>query len=99
MSGNNLWNPVARSDMFDWDLVAEKLELGRTCSVQEPNMFGRSYWNPAMNPGKSGELRKARLSEHVRAGGRTCPVLVTGIRQGNRICPDFLESLVQKRFS
>jgi hypothetical protein len=31
-------------------------------------MFGRSYWNPAMNPGKSGELRKARLSEHVRAG-------------------------------
>jgi hypothetical protein len=31
-------------------------------------MFGRSYWNPAMNPGKSGELRKARLSEHIRAG-------------------------------
>jgi hypothetical protein len=26
MSGNCLWNPVARPDMSDWDLVTEKGE-------------------------------------------------------------------------
>jgi hypothetical protein len=52
-----------------------------------------------MYPDKFGELRKIGWLRHVRAGGPTCPVFLTGIRLGSRICSDFLESLVQGSFS
>jgi hypothetical protein len=61
-------------------------------------MSNKFYWNPALNPDKSGELRKIGWLGHVWAEGQTCPVLIIGIRLGNRICPNFLESLVQRSF-
>jgi hypothetical protein len=35
------------------DLAIAKKGLARTCSVQEPNMSGNSYWNLAQDPDKS----------------------------------------------
>jgi hypothetical protein len=55
-------------------------------------MSDNLYWNSAMDPDKYEELRKIR---HVQVGCRTCPILLTGIRLGSRICPNFLERLVQ----
>jgi hypothetical protein len=34
MSGTYLWNPIACPDKSGWDLVAETVELGRTCPVK-----------------------------------------------------------------
>jgi hypothetical protein len=61
-------------------------------------MFGKCYWNPAMDPDKPEGLRKIEGPEYVRAGGRTRLVLLSGIQLGNRLCPDFLKSLVQRSF-
>jgi hypothetical protein len=54
MSETYLWNPVAWSNKFGWDLVAEKVELGQTCLVQEPDMSSKCYWNLTWNPNKPG---------------------------------------------
>jgi hypothetical protein len=62
-------------------------------------MSSKRYWNPAMDLDKFGELRKTGWPRHIRAGGQTCPILLTGIWLGNQICPDFLENLVQSSFS
>jgi hypothetical protein len=64
----------------------------RACSIIATRIRHRTRTNPD-------RLKKFRWPRHVQAGGRTCPVLVTGIRLGSRICSDFLESLVQENFS
>jgi hypothetical protein len=56
------------------------------------------YWNSVMDPDKSRDLRKTGWPGHVRAGGQTCLVLLTGNRLGSQICLNFLESLVQESF-
>jgi hypothetical protein len=61
-------------------------------------MSDEGYKNSAMDPDKFEGLRKLEGPEHVQVGGRTCPVLLSEIRLGNRICPNFLESLVQRSF-
>jgi hypothetical protein len=93
-----LWNLATRQDKSDKDLAVSKSGADQTCSVEEPDMSNKFYWNPALNPDKSGELRKIGWLGHVWAEGQTCPVLIIGIRLGNRICPNFLESLVQRSF-
>jgi hypothetical protein len=40
MSWITLWNLDKGSDKVGWDLAAEELRLGWTCSVQEPDMSG-----------------------------------------------------------
>jgi hypothetical protein len=40
MSGKTLLNPDVGLDKVGWDLATEDLRIGRTCPVQEPNMFG-----------------------------------------------------------
>jgi hypothetical protein len=35
-----LWNPNKEPNNVGWDLAAEELGLGRTCPVQESDMFG-----------------------------------------------------------
>jgi hypothetical protein len=64
----------------------------RTCLIIATRIRHRTRTNPD-------RLRKFRWPRHVQAGGRTCPILVTEIRLGSRICSDFLESLVQEKFS
>jgi hypothetical protein len=99
MSKSCLWNPVTRLDKSEKDLVVLKSGADQTCLIQELDMSRKCYWNPALDPDKSGEMRKTGWPRHIRAGGRTCPVLVTRIWLGNRICLEFLESLVQWSFS
>jgi hypothetical protein len=57
-------------------------------------MSGKAYWSPTINLDKSRGLRNLEGARHVRAGGRTCSTLLTGIW----ICSDFLESWVQRSF-
>jgi hypothetical protein len=61
-------------------------------------MSSKTYWNSAIDPYKSGRLRNLEGSGDVRAGGRTCPVLLSRIRLGNQVCLDFLESCIQRSF-
>jgi hypothetical protein len=61
-------------------------------------MSGKAYWNPTMDPDRSGGLRNLEELGHVWTRGRTYPTLLTGIRLGNWICSDFLESWVQRSF-
>jgi hypothetical protein len=55
-------------------------------------MSGNTYWNPKIDPDKSGGLRNYERPEHVRAEGRRCPAKVSGTRLGDRICLFFLAS-------
>jgi hypothetical protein len=61
-------------------------------------MFDKTYWNPAMDPDKSGGLRNLEWPGHVRARGQTCPAKLTETRLGDRIYPDFSESWIQMTF-
>jgi hypothetical protein len=61
-------------------------------------MSRKCYWNPTLDLDKSEEMRKTGWPGDIQARGRTCSVLVTGIQLGNQICPEFLESLVQRSF-
>jgi hypothetical protein len=56
------------------------------------------YWNSVMDPDKFREMRKTGWLGHARVGGRTCRVLLTGIRLGSQICLVFMERLVQGSF-
>jgi hypothetical protein len=62
-------------------------------------MSGNLYWNLAMGPDMSRELRKTGWPGHVWVGGWTCPVLLTVVQLASWICSDFLERLVQGSFS
>jgi hypothetical protein len=61
-------------------------------------MSGKCYLNLTLDPDKSGEMRKTEWPRHIWAGGRICPILVTGIRLGNRICSDFFGGFGSKEF-
>jgi hypothetical protein len=43
MSGYCLCNPVIEPDKSGWDLVTEKLELGRICPARGSDMSGNSF--------------------------------------------------------
>jgi hypothetical protein len=79
MSGKVYCNPVIKLDKSGWGLSHSEERIDRTCPFHELNMFGNLYWIPAMDPDKSGELRKTGWPGHVWAEGQTCPVLLTGI--------------------
>jgi hypothetical protein len=54
MSDFAFWNLEQEPDRFGYDLAIEELRLGWTCPVQELDMFGKGYWNPAPNLDKPG---------------------------------------------
>jgi hypothetical protein len=54
MSENGYCNPVTRPDKSSKDLSRCEDIDDWTCLLQEPNMFGLVYWNPATDPEKSG---------------------------------------------
>jgi hypothetical protein len=56
-------------------------------------MSGNTYWNPKIDPDKSGGLRNYERPEHVRAEGRRCPVKASRTRLGDRICLFFSSKL------
>jgi hypothetical protein len=50
MSSYCYWKSVFRPDKSGWDLAAEELERGRTCSARGPDMFEKGFWKPARRP-------------------------------------------------
>jgi hypothetical protein len=53
MSENVYCNLVRESDKSGWGHSHCEKRLGRTCPVQEPDIFDNLYWNPTMDPDKS----------------------------------------------
>jgi hypothetical protein len=74
------------------------LELGWTYLVQELDLSGKSYWNPAWNLDKTDLDEDKERTRHVWAGGQTCPANASRIRLEEWICPDFLESWFGRYF-
>jgi hypothetical protein len=66
MFGNCLWNLIIGSDKSDKRLSRCDERVDRTCPIQETDIFDKSYRNSAMDPNKSGGLRKLEWSGHVR---------------------------------
>jgi hypothetical protein len=50
MSSYCYWKSVFRPDKSGWDLAAEELERGRTCSARGSDMFEKGFWKPARRP-------------------------------------------------
>jgi hypothetical protein len=90
MSSYYFCNPIIRPDKSSWDLVTEKLELGRTCPTIVSRIWLRGRISLARDLIAEEEVRPG----HVRTGGRTCPENLYRIQSTNRICPAFLGILV-----
>jgi hypothetical protein len=98
MSGKCYCNSTTDPNKSGKRLSRCEERVDRTCPVQEPDMSGKLYWNPAMDQDKFGGLRNLEGLEHVWAGGWTCPILLTEIRLGNWLYPDFLVSWSVRSF-
>jgi hypothetical protein len=90
MSGYCFCNLVIGPDKSSWNLVSEKLELGRTC----PTIVSRIRLRGRICPDRDLAAEEEVRHGHVRARGRASLKNLSGIRSVNWICPAFLGILV-----
>jgi hypothetical protein len=86
MSENSYCSLVTRPNKSNIGLSRCEDRDDQICPVQEPDMFGNTYWNPTMDPNKSRGLRNSEWPRYVRVGGWICPTKLSRTRSGDRIC-------------
>jgi hypothetical protein len=64
MSGKGYCNSVIRPNKSDKGLNRCEVRVDRTCPVQELDMSGNAYWNPAMDLDKSERLERIEWPRH-----------------------------------
>jgi hypothetical protein len=74
------WNSVKAPDKSGaQDLVVEIL-VEQTCPGLGPDISDFAYWSPVEGAGLVRCMREFWGTGHVRSGGRTYPILLTGVR-------------------